>query len=170
MTSKTMKLLKECDCCQKKSGPTAQCSALFALKAMARGAGSTAPSLLGTDQQESEFCILHRSPLSSGQSDCIWDQPIVLHETVSPHLCLAVFFCPGVNKGLSPSPECTVRSHSGTLSAASELKLLLPDSSSSAHREVTKRSNFGMTKLGSLFRSAYLRFLNTWAWHVSPMK
>lgn len=104
MTSKTMKLLKECDCCQKKSGPLAQCSALFALKAMARGAGSTAPSVLGTDQQESEFCILHRSPLRSGQSDCIWDQPIVLHETVSPHLCLAVFFCPGVNKGLSPSP------------------------------------------------------------------
>lgn len=72
-------------------------------KPLPRGAGHAVPSLVGTDQQESEFCILHRSSLSSGQSDCIWDQPIVLHETVSPHLCLAVFFCSAVNKELSPS-------------------------------------------------------------------
>lgn len=72
-----------------------------------RGAAGAARSLVGTDQQESEFCILHKSGLSSGQSDCIWDQPTVLHETVSPHLCLAVFPCPAVNKagwGLSASP------------------------------------------------------------------
>lgn len=36
---KPMKFLKECDCCQKESGRTAQCSALLALKATAEGRG-----------------------------------------------------------------------------------------------------------------------------------
>lgn len=140
-----------------------------------RGAGSAAPGLVGTDQQESEFCILHSSSLSSGQSDCIWDQPIVLHETVSPHLCLDVFSRPAVNKaGSGVFALLHVRGgpRSQTRSAASEpkLKFLLPDSGSRAYQGVMGRSNFGMTDSGSLFRDAYLRFLRSLAWHVSSTK
>lgn len=119
--------------------PVPRCSAQLGLHSepWPRGAGSAAPSLVGTDQPESEFCILHRSSLRSGQSDCIWDQPIVLHETVSPHLCRAASSCPAVNKagwGLSPSFPGAGGPRSQTRSAASEpkFKFLLPDSSSRA--------------------------------------
>lgn len=118
--SKPKKFLKECDRCQKESGPRCCGSALVALKALAEGRGEVSPRLVGTDQHRSECCILYGSSLSSGQSDCIWAQAVVLHETVSPHLCLAVAFCPAVNKAGSsclPPLFCPGRSHTQTSSA-----------------------------------------------------
>lgn len=104
-----------------------------------RGAAGAARSLVGTDQQESEFCTLHKSWLSSGQSDCIWDQPTVLHETVSPHLCLAVFPGPAVNKagwGLSASAPARGETSPSDLAPgpprARTSGFQLPDSPSSA--------------------------------------
>lgn len=99
--------LKDVIVVRRNGGPRLRAQLGLHSKPWPRGAAGAARSLVGTDQQESEFCILHKSGLSSGQSDCIWDQPTVLHETVSPHLCLAVFPCPAVNKagwGVSVSP------------------------------------------------------------------
>lgn len=113
----------------------------------------------------------HSRPLPPG-----WiDQPIVLHETVSPHLCLDVFSRLAVNKagsGVFALLHVRRGPRSQTRSAASEpkLKFLLPDSGSRAYRGVMGRSNFGMTDSGSLFRDAYLRFLRSLAWHVSSTK
>lgn len=50
---------------------------------------------MGADQLESEFCILYGSSPSAAQSHPICRQPIVLRETVSPHLrlrALELFF------------------------------------------------------------------------------
>lgn len=68
----------------------------------------------------------------------------VLYETVSPHLCLAVF-CPAVNKAGSSCLPTLIhlgRSHSQMESAASALQSLLAYNSSGAHWVVTKRSHF----------------------------
>lgn len=68
----------------------------------------------------------------------------VLYETVSPHLCLAVF-CPAVNK-LSLYPYIHMgRFHSRRKSEASEPQWLLACNSSRAHWVVTKTSHFEMT-------------------------
>lgn len=173
---KPMKFLKECDCCQKESGPTVQRSALVALKAVAQGRGqrSSKPGghrparkwILHTAQIIAQFRAVR---LHLGSTTCAsWNR--------QPSFVSSCFLLSGCKQGrlgvVSPLVTCTGRSHSQTYSAASELKLRLrlADSSSSAHREVTKGSNFGMTELGSLFRNAYLRFLHVLAWHVCSVK
>lgn len=153
---KPRKFLKECDCCQKAS----VCAAPGRRwERWPRGAGRAPRSLVGTDQPGREFCILHTSSLSSGQSHCIWDHPTALHETVSPHLCLAVFSCPAVNKAGSGSPPSRLRAQDpavrpGQRPPEPELTFLLPDGGSRAHGEVTGRSSLGVTAPGSLFRDA----------------
>lgn len=123
----------------------------FHSKLWLRGSGKAAGRLVGADQQESEFCILYGSSLSSGQSYWICDQPIVLHETVSPHLRLAVFFCPAVNKlcsELSPYPYLLTKITQTDLISSLRVKVKVTASrqQSPCKLEVKKKSNFGMTE------------------------
>ena len=60
---KPMKFLKECDCCQKESGPTAQCSALAALKAVASGAWAV--QLWAGGHRPARQCVLHTAQITA---------------------------------------------------------------------------------------------------------
>lgn len=146
MTAQIRKSAKECDCCRKESDPQSCCSALLAFSCacgLQRGplkAGGHRPArerMLHTVRIIARFRAVTSHLWSAG----------ALYETVSPHLCLAVF-CPAVNKASSSCLPTLIhkgRSRSQTESETSELDLPLADNSSRAHWLVTKGSHFWMT-------------------------
>lgn len=81
--------------------------------------------LVGADQLGSEFCILYGSSPSSAQSHPICRQPIVLRETVSPHLRLRT---PGFFFFSSPRPRPAHTACRCKQGAAATLSRRLPPS------------------------------------------
>lgn len=146
MTAQIRKSAKECDCCRKESDPQSCCSALLAFSC---ACGLQGGPLKAGGHRPARERMLHtvriiarfRAVTSHLRSAS------VLYETVSPHLCLAVF-CPAVNKASSSCLPTLIhigRSHSQAESETSELDLPLADNSSRAHWVVTQGNHFWMT-------------------------
>lgn len=159
--AKRRKFLKECDCCRKEWGLPAQRSARLAVKAMAEGRGRRRCQPGG--HRPARKWILHTAQIIARfrAVRLHLGSRIVLDETVSPHLCLAVFLCPAVNKaGLGGGGVASP--HMCGYTSQSDLARGLcahPTAQSSGRRiqtttrQVTKRGHLGMTESGPPFRN-----------------